>query len=94
MEVGRHVERMKEGWAWRANEGGVGMESGWRRDGHGEWMEEGWAWRADGDGKAWRADGRRVRMESGWRGGHRERMEEGEPGGEIRKRTWIDSRWR
>jgi hypothetical protein len=30
MEVGRLRERMEEGGAWRANEGGMGMECRWR----------------------------------------------------------------
>ncbi len=37
-------------WRW------VGMESGWKRGGHGEQMEEVWVGRADGGGRAWRGD--------------------------------------
>jgi hypothetical protein len=49
---------MKEGWAWRSDRGGVGMDRIWRRGAHGERMEEGWAWKADGRG---------MGMESRWR---------------------------
>ncbi len=71
---------MEEGCAWRAYGRGVGMESGWKRDGHGEQMEvsrhgkrmeEGLAWRADGRGMGMESRWRWVGMKNGWkRGGH------------------------